>query len=160
MRMNREIMALYKEHKIKPMMGCLPVIIQVFIFFALYKVLFVTIDMRHAEFYGWIKDLTAPDPTSILNLFGLLPYETTIPFGIWPCLLGLTMILQQKLNPTPNDPMQAKVMKFLPYLFTILFAGFPSGLVLYWTFNNTFSIGQQYVIMKQTEKALKKKKRK
>lgn len=156
-RMNREIMGLYKEHKIKPMMGCLPVFVQVFIFFALYKVLFVTIDMRHAEFFWWITDLTAPDPTSILNLFGLIPIDVNIPFGIWPCILGLTMVLQQKLNPTPNDPMQAKVMKFLPYFFTILFAGFPSGLVIYWTFNNTFSIAQQYIIMKKTDKELKAK---
>ena len=158
MRMNREIMALYKAHKIRPMMGCFPVIIQVFIFFALYKVLFVTIDMRHAEFFGWIKDLTAPDPTSIFNLFGLIPIDVKIPFGIWPCILGFTMILQQKLNPTPNDPMQAKIMKFLPYFFTILFAGFPAGLVIYWTFNNTFSIIQQYLIMKQTDRELQKKK--
>ena len=156
MRLNREVMSLYQKHKIKPMMGCFPVIVQVFVFFALYKVLFVSIDMRHAEFFGWIHDLTAPDPTSIFNLFGLLPYEVDIPFGIWPCLLCVSMILQQKLNPTPADPIQAKMMKFLPYLFVVLFAGFPAGLVLYWTFNNSFSIAQQYLIMKQTEKLIKK----
>ena len=158
MRMNREIMKLYQAKNVKPMMGCFPVIIQVFIFFALYKVLYVTIEMRHAEFFGWINDLTAPDPTSIFNLFGLLPYKVDIPFGIWPCLLGITMIVQQKLNPAPADPMQAKMMKILPYFFTILFASFPAGLVIYWTFNNTFSIAQQYFIMKQTEKELNGKK--
>jgi YidC/Oxa1 family membrane protein insertase len=158
MRINREIMSLYKKYNVKPMMGCFPVIIQVFIFFALYKVLYVTIDMRHAEFFGWINDLVAPDPTSIFNLFGLLPYEVNIKFGIWPCILGVTMVLQQKLNPAPADPMQAKMMKILPYFFTILFASFPAGLVLYWTFNNAFSIIQQYFIMKQTEQEIDGKK--
>ena len=156
MRIQREVMSLYKAHKIKPMMGCLPVLVQVFIFFSLYKVLFVTIDMRHAPFFGWITDLTQPDPTSLINLFGLLPFDLGIPFGVWPCLLCITMILQQKLNPAPADPMQAKMMKFLPYLFVVLFAGFPAGLVIYWTFNNSFSIVQQYLIMKKTEKAIQK----
>ncbi|MBT5827543.1 MAG: membrane protein insertase YidC [Alphaproteobacteria bacterium] len=156
MRMQREVMSLYKAHKIKPMMGCLPVLVQVFVFFALYKVLFVTIDMRHAEFFGWITDLTEPDPTCLFNLFGLLPLNIDAPFGIWPCLLCITMILQQKLNPSPADPMQAKMMKFLPYIFLILFASFPAGLVIYWTFNNGFSIIQQYIISKQTQKTLNK----
>ncbi len=158
MRMQREVMKLYQIHQIKPMMGCLPVLVQVFIFFALYKVLFVTIDMRHAPFFGWITDLTAADPTSLFNLFGLIPINIDIPFGVWPCLLCITMILQQKLNPVPADPLQAKLMKFVPYLFVILFAGFPAGLVIYWTFNNSFSIAQQYLIMKKTEKELQKKK--
>ncbi len=157
MRMQREVMKLYQIHKIKPMMGCLPVLVQVFIFFALYKVLFVTIDMRHAPFFGWITDLTAPDPTCLFNLFGLLPINIDVPFGIWPCLLCITMILQQKLNPVPADPLQAKIMKFIPYIFVILFASFPAGLVIYWTFNNGFSIMQQYLIMKKTEKELQKK---
>jgi YidC/Oxa1 family membrane protein insertase len=156
MRMQREVMKLYQTHKIKPMMGCMPVLVQVFIFFALYKVLFVTIDMRHAPFFGWITDLTAPDPTCLFNLFGLIPFNIDIPFGVWPCLLCITMILQQKLNPVPADPMQAKMMKFIPYLFVILFAGFPAGLVIYWTFNNSFSIAQQYLIMKKTERELNK----
>jgi len=158
MRMQREVMKLYQIHQIKPMMGCLPVLVQVFIFFALYKVLFVTIDMRHAPFFGWITDLTAADPTSLFNLFGLIPLNIDVPFGVWPCLLCITMILQQKLNPVPADPLQAKLMKFVPYLFVILFAGFPAGLVIYWTFNNSFSIAQQYLIMKKTEKELQKKK--
>lgn len=158
MRMQREVMKLYQIHQIKPMMGCLPVLVQVFIFFALYKVLFVTIDMRHAPFFGWITDLTAADPTSLFNLFGLIPINIDVPFGVWPCLLCITMILQQKLNPVPADPLQAKLMKFVPYLFVILFAGFPAGLVIYWTFNNSFSIAQQYLIMKKTEKELQKKK--
>ncbi len=149
MRINREVMKLYQKYSIRPMMGCLPVIAQGFVFFALYKVLFVTIDMRHAEFFGWINDLTAPDPTNLFNLFGLLPLELETPFGAWPCILAGTMIIQQRLNPTPADPMQAKMMKLLPYLFLFLFAGFPSGLVIYWTFNNAFSIAQQYYIMKK-----------
>ena len=155
MRLNREVMKLYQTHKINPMMGCFPVIIQVFIFFALYKVLFITIDMRHAPFFGWIHDLTAPDPTNLFNLFGLLPFNLETPFGVWPCFLCITMILQQKLNPAPADPMQAKMMKFLPYLFLFLFSGFPAGLVVYWTFNNGFSIIQQYFI--QRKFAAKKK---
>jgi YidC/Oxa1 family membrane protein insertase len=158
MKLNAEIMKLYKAHKVNPMMGCVPVLIQVFVFFALYKVLFVAIDMRHAEFYGWIHDLSAPDPTNLFNLFGLLPFEIKTPLGVLPCLLCITMIFQQKLNPAPADPMQAKMMKFLPYLFLILFAGFPAGLVLYWTFSNIFSVAQQYFIMKRTEKALAKTK--
>ena len=154
MRMQREVMSLYQKYKIKPMLGCLPVLVQVFVFFALYKVLFVTIDMRHAPFFGWINDLTQPDPTCLFNLFGLLPINIDVPFGVWPCLLCITMILQQKLNPAPTDPMQAKMMKFLPYIFLILFASFPAGLVIYWTFNNGFSIAQQYIIAKKTEKFL------
>ncbi len=156
MKINKEVMSLYKKYKINPMMGCFPIFIQVFIFFALYKVLFVTIDMRHAEFFGWINDLSAPDPTSPLNLFGLLPFSSGLKLGIWPCLLCITMILQQKLNPAPADKMQAKMMKFLPYVFLILFASFPAGLVIYWTFSNLFSIAQQYLIMKKYGKPVKK----
>jgi YidC/Oxa1 family membrane protein insertase len=138
------------------MSGCLPIVVQIPVFFALYKVMFVTIEMRHAPFFGWIQDLSAPDPTSILNAFGLLPW--TVPplgfleilsLGIWPIVMGLTMFLQQRLNPQPADPMQAKIFLFMPFFFTFLLARFPAGLVIYWAWNNTLSILQQYVIMRR-----------
>jgi YidC/Oxa1 family membrane protein insertase len=150
--MNRQIMELYKREGVNPAAGCLPMLIQIPVFFSLYKVLFVTIDMRHAPFYGWIKDLSAGDPTSIFNLFGLLPFAIESSFlqiGIWPILMGLTMILQQKLSPTPADPMQAKMMKFLPYILILVFATFPAGLLIYWTFSNILSIAQQYYITRK-----------
>ncbi len=152
--MNREMMALYKKEKINPASGCLPVLIQIPVFFALYKVLYVTLDMRQAPFYGWIHDLSAADPTSIFNLFGLLPYQvsTTFTIGIWPLLMGLTMILQQKLSPMSTDPVQAKVLKFMPYVMTFLLAAFPAGLVIYWTWSNALSILQQWVITKKINK--------
>ncbi|MBT4988958.1 MAG: membrane protein insertase YidC [Rickettsiales bacterium] len=146
MALNKDVMALYKKYSVKPMAGCLPLLVQIPIFFALYKVLFVTIEMRQADFFLWITDLSIPDPTSIFNLFGLLPFEPFFNIGIWPCLMGLTMMLQQKFNPTPQDPMQATMMKILPYMFTFIFATFPAGLVIYWTFNNALSILQQYFI--------------
>jgi YidC/Oxa1 family membrane protein insertase len=149
MRINREVMKLYKTYNIKPMKGFLPILIQAFVFFALYKVLYVTIDMRHAPFFGWIKDLTAADPSSFINLFGILPFDSPVKFGLYPLILGATMVIQQKLNPPPADPMQAKMVKFLPYFFVILFVSFPVGLVIYWIFNNSFSIAQQYLIMKK-----------
>ena len=151
MRMNQELMALYKKEKVNPMSGCLPIVVQIPVFFALYKVLFVSIEMRHAPFFGWIQDLSAPDPTSIFNLFGLLPFDppSFLMIGIWPLLMGATMLLQTKLNPQPADPVQAKVMMFLPLMFIFLFATFPAGLVIYWTWNNVLSIGQQWVIMKR-----------
>jgi YidC/Oxa1 family membrane protein insertase len=152
MRLNREIMALYQKHKVKPMAGCLPVLVQIPVFFALYKVIFITIDLRHANFFGWIHDLSIGDPTSIFNLFGLLPFNSIITIGIWPILMGISMIIQQKLNPPPADPMQAKMMKFLPYLFTFMLANFPAGLVIYWTVNNILSITQQYYITKTAPK--------
>ena len=151
MKMNQELMALYKREKVNPMSGCLPIIVQIPVFFALYKVLFVNIEMRHAPFFGWIQDLSAPDPTTIFNLFGLIPWTPPhfLMIGVWPLLMGITMFLQTKLNPQPADPVQAKVMLFLPVMFTFLFATFPAGLVIYWTWNNILSITQQWVIMKR-----------
>jgi YidC/Oxa1 family membrane protein insertase len=155
-RLNQEMMALYKKEGANPMSGCLPILIQIPVFFALYKVLFVTIEMRHTPFYGWIHDLSAPDPTTVLNGFGLLPWEvgdigllTILNIGIWPILMGLTMVLQHRLNPQPADPVQAKVFLMMPIVFTFLLAQFPAGLVIYWTWNNLLSILQQMVIMKR-----------
>ena len=153
-KMNQEMFALYKEKKINPAAGCLPILIQIPIFFALYKVLFVSIEMRHAPFFGWIKDLSAPDPTSLFNLFGLIPWDPPLflTIGIWPLLMGLTMYLQQKINPPPPDPIQAKIFMMLPFIFTFLLATFPSGMVVYWTVNNVLSIGQQYILLKKQKK--------
>jgi len=154
-RFNQEMMSLYKREKVNPASGCLPIVIQIPVFFALYKVLFVTIEMRHAPFFGWIHDLSAPDPTSIWNVFGLIPYDpaTIIPqmlnVGAWPLIMGLTMWLQQRLNPQPPDPIQAKIFMFLPLVFTFLLAHFPAGLVIYWAWNNSLSILQQWVIMRR-----------
>ncbi len=154
-RLNQEMMALYKREKVNPASGCLPMVVQIPVFFALYKVLFVTIEMRHAPFFGWIHDLSARDPTSVWNLFGLIPWDpfTVIPdpinIGLWPLIMGITMFLQQKLNPQPPDPIQAKIFMFLPIVFTFMLAQFPAGLVIYWTWNNTLSILQQWVIMRR-----------
>ena len=152
MKMQQEIMLMYKNEKVNPLSGCLPILIQIPVFFALYKVLFVTLETRHAPFFGWIKDLSAPDPTTIFNLFGLLSFTppSFLLIGVWPILMALTMFLQTKLNPTPPDPLQAKIMTYLPVVFLFLFATFPAGLVIYWTWNNVLSIGQQWVIMKRT----------
>jgi YidC/Oxa1 family membrane protein insertase len=152
--MNREMMELYKREKVNPASGCLPILIQIPVFFALYKVLYVTLDMRQAPFYGWIHDLSAPDPTSIFNLFGLLPFSvsSTFTIGIWPILMGITMIIQQKLSPTSADPTQAKVLKWMPYVLTFVLAAFPAGLVIYWTWSNSLSILQQWVISKKLNK--------
>ena len=141
-------LALYKREKVNPMAGCLPIILQMPIFFALYKVLYVTIEMRHAPFLGWIKDLSVPDPTSIFNLFGLLPWSVPsfLMIGVLPILMALTMFVQQRLNPEPTDPMQAKIMKMLPLIFLFMFSSFPSGLILYWAWSNTLSILQQLFI--------------
>ena len=148
-RLNQEMMALYKREKANPASGCLPIVVQIPVFFALYKVLFVTIEMRHAPFFGWIQDLSAPDPTSVFTLFGLIPIDLPdfLLIGVWPLIMGLTMFLQQKLNPQPADPMQAKIFMFLPIMFTFLLARFPAGLVIYWAWNNLLSIIQQKVIM-------------
>ncbi len=153
LKMQQEIMALYKSEKVNPLSGCLPILVQIPIFFALYKVLFVTLETRHAPFYGWVKDLSAPDPTTIFNLFGLFNFmpPSFLMIGAWPLLMALTMYLQQKLNPAPPDPLQAKIMSFLPLMFLFLFATFPAGLVIYWTWNNILSIGQQWIIMKKTK---------
>jgi YidC/Oxa1 family membrane protein insertase len=155
-RLNQEMMALYKKEGANPMSGCLPIVIQIPVFFALYKVLFVTLEMRHAPFFGWIHDLSASDPTSILNGFGLLPWEIgdigllgILNIGVWPILMGMTMVLQHRLNPQPADPVQAKVFLMMPIVFTFLLAQFPAGLVIYWTWNNLLSIVQQMVIMKR-----------
>ncbi len=150
-RLNQEMMALYKREKVNPTSGCLPMLIQIPVFFALYKVLFVTIEMRHAPFFGWIQDLSAPDPTTIFNLFGLIPWQPPelLMIGAWPLVMGITMFLQQKLNPQPPDPLQAKIFMLLPVVFTIMLARFPAGLVIYWTWNNILSIIQQWVIMRK-----------
>ncbi len=149
--LQKQMMELYKLEKINPMSGCLPVVIQIPVFFALYKVLFVTIEMRHTPFYGWITDLSAPDPTSLFNLFGLLPFDPPafLAIGVWPLVMGATMLLQFRLNPKPTDPTQAKIMMMMPIMFTFLFARFPAGLVIYWTWNNVLSIAQQWVIMRR-----------
>tara|TARA_B100000035_G_scaffold130813_1_gene111213 strand:- start:3341 stop:5020 length:1680 start_codon:yes stop_codon:yes gene_type:complete len=153
MKLQQEMMALYKKEKVNPVSGCLPIFIQIPFFFAIYKVLFVTLEMRHQPFFGWIKDLSEKDPTSIFNLFGLIPWDppSFLIIGIWPCLMGLTMYLQQKLNPTPPDPIQQKIFMFFPLFLTIILAPFPSGLVIYWTINNILTMAQQVVIMKQTK---------
>lgn len=156
MRQQQAMMDLYKKEKVNPASGCLPILVQIPVFFALYKVLFVTIEMRHAPFFGWIKDLSAPDPTSVFNLFGLLPFDpVSAPWGIghflaigaWPIIMGITMWVQMKLNPAPPDPVQQKVFAWMPVFFTFLLAGFPAGLVIYWAWNNTLSVIQQSVIM-------------
>ena len=154
-RQQQEMMELYKREKVNPVSGCLPMLIQVPVFYALYKVLYVTIEMRHAPFFGWIHDLSAPDPTSILNLFGLLSYQIPhfipafLSIGIWPILMGITQWLQTKLNPAPTDPIQARMFAFMPLIFTFMLATFPAGLVIYWTWNNLLSVTQQYFIMRR-----------
>ena len=151
-KLQQETMALYKREKVNPMSGCLPIIPQIFIFFSLYKVLFVTIEMRHMPFFGWIKDLSDRDPTSVFNLFGLIPWDppSFLLIGAWPIAMGISMWVQQKLNPTPPDPIQAKIFMFFPIFLTIILAPFPSGLVIYWTINNILTMLQQIVIMKRT----------
>ena len=156
-RQQQEMMALYKTQKINPMAGCLPIVVQIPVFFALYKVLFISLDMRHAPFYGWIRDLSAPDPTTIFNLFGLLPFDPTVvpvvgPFlhvGLWPIIMGATMWFQMQLNPQQPDPMQQKIFAWMPVMFTFMLAAFPVGLVIYWAWNNILSLMQQYVINKK-----------
>ncbi|MGL4288796.1 MAG: membrane protein insertase YidC, partial [Phreatobacter sp.] len=151
MKQQQELMALYKREKINPLAGCWPIIIQIPVFFALYKVLFITIEMRHAPFFGWIHDLSAPDPTSLFNLFGLLPF--TVPhfllIGVWPLIMGVTMWVQMQMNPAPTDPIQATFFKWMPIMFTFMLASFPAGLVIYWAWNNTLSVLQQAVIMRR-----------
>jgi YidC/Oxa1 family membrane protein insertase len=151
MKQQQAMMELYKKEKINPLAGCWPILIQIPVFFALYKVLYVTIEMRHAPFFGWIRDLSAPDPTSIFNLFGLLPYDvpTFLLIGVWPLIMGITMFLQMRMNPTPPDPTQAMIFTWMPVVFTFMLATFPAGLVIYWAWNNFLSIIQQGVIMKR-----------
>jgi len=152
-KLQQDMMALYKRENVNPISGCLPVLIQIPFFFAIYKMLFVTLEMRHQPFFGWIEDLSARDPTSIFNLFGLIPWDppTFLMIGAWPILMGLSMWIQQKLNPTPPDPLQAKIFMFFPIFLTIILAPFPSGLVVYWTVNNILTIAQQWVIMRKTK---------
>jgi YidC/Oxa1 family membrane protein insertase len=153
----QELMELYKREKINPVAGCLPIVIQIPVFFALYKVLFVTIEMRHAPFFGWIKDLSAPDPTNVFNLFGLLPYDPSqlpvigsfLVLGAWPLIMGVTMWVQMKLNPAPPDPAQKIMFDWMPVIFTFMLASFSSGLVIYWAWNNTLSVIQQSIIMRR-----------
>ncbi|MCE9650988.1 MAG: membrane protein insertase YidC [Parvibaculum sp.] len=157
MKQQQEIMDLYKREKVNPIAGCLPIVIQIPVFFSLYKVLFVTIEMRHAPFFGWIHDLSAPDPTSIFNLMGLIPWDpSSVPvighflmLGIWPLIMGFTMFVQQRMNPAPADPIQQQIFMWMPVLFTFMLAGFPAGLVIYWAWNNTLSVLQQGVIMRR-----------
>jgi YidC/Oxa1 family membrane protein insertase len=151
MKQQQAMMELYKKEKINPVAGCWPVLIQIPVFFALYKVLFITIEMRHAPFFGWIQDLAAPDPTNILNLFGLLPFAAPdiVHLGIWPIIMGITMFIQMKMNPAPPDPVQAQIFTFMPIVFTFMLGSFPAGLVIYWAWNNTLSVIQQYVIMRR-----------
>jgi YidC/Oxa1 family membrane protein insertase len=160
-KLNQEMMAMYKREKVNPAAGCLPIVVQIPVFYALYKVIYVTIEMRHAPFFGWIHDLSAPDPTSILNLFGLIPWDYhvlfTIPLlgalvhflsiGVWPLIMGFTMWAQMRLNPTPPDPVQARIFALMPIIFTFMLAPFSAGLVIYWAWNNTLSIAQQRLIM-------------
>tara|TARA_B100000700_G_scaffold34683_1_gene33537 strand:+ start:5808 stop:7502 length:1695 start_codon:yes stop_codon:yes gene_type:complete len=151
-KLQQEMMALYKREKVNPLSGCLPILIQIPFFFAIYKMLFISLEMRHQPFFGWIKDLSAQDPTSIFNFFGLIPWDppSFLIIGAWPIMMGATMYLQQKLNPTPPDPIQAKIFMFFPLFLTIILAPFPSGLVVYWTINNILTIAQQWVIMRTT----------
>jgi YidC/Oxa1 family membrane protein insertase len=151
MKQQQAMMELYKKEKINPMAGCLPVLIQIPVFFALYKVLFVTIEMRHAPFFGWIKDLSAPDPTNLFNLFGLVPFTPPSMFhlGVWPIIMGITMWFQMKMNPEPTDPVQKTMFAWMPLIFTFMLGSFPAGLVIYWAWNNLLSVSQQYLIMKK-----------
>ncbi len=151
MKLQQAMMALYKKEKVNPMSGCLPILVQIPVFFALYKVLFVTIEMRHMPFYGWINDLSDRDPTSLFNVFGLLPWDppSFLLIGAWPIIMGITMFIQQKLNPTPPDPIQAKIFMFFPVFLTVILAPFPAGLVIYWSFNNIFTMIQQYIVQRK-----------
>ncbi len=158
-RFSKELFTLYKHEKINPMSGCFPILIQIPVFFSLYKVLYVTIEMRHAPFYGWVKDLSAPDPTTIFNLFGLINWypPSILMIGAWPLLMGITMVLQQRMNPAPTDPTQAMVIKWMPYIFTIMLASLPAGLLIYWTWSNILSVLQQYIISRGVKVKVKSK---
>ena len=151
MKLQQAMMALYKKEKVNPMSGCLPILVQIPVFFAFYKILFVTLEMRHMPFYGWVKDLSDRDPTSVFNLFGLIPWDppSFLLIGAWPIIMGATMFLQQKLNPTPPDPIQAKIFMFFPLFLTVILAPFAAGLVIYWSFNNIFTMIQQYIVQRK-----------
>jgi len=157
-RMQQEMMAMYRAEKVNPASGCLPMVVQIPVFFSLYKVIFVTIEMRQAPFFGWIHDLSQVDPTNVFNLFGLLPfnpaaYVPLLHLGLWPLIMGITMFLQQKMNPPPPDPVQAKLFQFMPIIFTFMMANFPAGLIIYWSWNNTLSVAQQWLIQRSTRLA-------
>ena len=151
MKLQQSMMALYKKEKVNPMSGCLPILVQIPVFFAFYKILFVTLEMRHMPFYGWVKDLSDRDPTSVFNLFGLIPWDppSFLLIGAWPIIMGITMFIQQKLNPTPPDPIQAKIFMFFPLFLTVILAPFAAGLVIYWSFNNIFTMIQQYIVQRK-----------
>jgi len=157
-RLQQEIMAMYRAEKVNPASGCLPMLVQIPVFFSLYKVIFVTIEMRQAPFFGWIHDLSQVDPTNVFNLFGLIPfnpalYVPLLHLGAWPLIMGITMYAQQKMNPPPPDPVQAKMFQFMPIIFTFMMANFPAGLIIYWSWNNTLSVGQQWLIQRKTKLA-------
>jgi YidC/Oxa1 family membrane protein insertase len=157
-KMQQEMMGLYRAEKVNPASGCLPMLVQIPVFFSLYKVIFVTIEMRQAPFFGWIHDLSQIDPTNVFNLFGLIPfnpaaYVPLLHMGAWPLIMGLTMFLQQKMNPPPPDPVQAKLFQFMPIIFTFMMAKFPAGLIIYWSWNNTLSVAQQWLIQRRTKLA-------
>jgi YidC/Oxa1 family membrane protein insertase len=157
-KLQSEMMSMYRAEKVNPASGCLPMIVQIPVFFSLYKVIFVTIEMRHAPFFGWIHDLSAVDPTNIFTLFGLIPWDPTaisplLHMGIWPLIMGCTMFLQQKMNPPPPDPVQARLFQFMPIVFTFMMARFPAGLIIYWSWNNTLSVAQQWLIQRRTRLA-------
>ncbi len=147
----QETMALYKAEKVNPMAGCLPIFVQIPVFFSLYKVILTTIELRHAPFFGWIHDLSAPDPTTLFNLFGLIPWTPphALMIGFWPLLMGITMWVQMRLNPAPPDPVQAQLFNWMPVIFTFSLGSFPAGLVIYWAWSNFLSIVQQSYIMKK-----------
>jgi YidC/Oxa1 family membrane protein insertase len=154
-KMQAEMMGLYKAEKVNPASGCLPMLVQIPVFFSLYKVIFVTIEMRQAPFFGWIHDLSQVDPTNVFNLFGLIPFNPVsilpiLHLGAWPLIMGITMFLQQKMNPPPPDPVQARLFQFMPIIFTFMMANFPAGLIIYWSWNNTLSVGQQWLIQRRT----------
>ncbi len=156
--MQAAIMKLYKTESVNPASGCLPMVVQIPVFFSLYKVIFVTIEMRHAPFFGWVRDLSAVDPTNVFNAFGLIPidpgqYSHLLHLGVWPLIMGVTMFVQQKLNPPPPDPVQARIFQFMPIIFTFMLASFPAGLVIYWSWNNLLTIAQQWTIMRRTHLA-------
>ena len=146
-RLSMEVMELYKREKANPLSGCLPNLIQIPIFFALYKVLYVGIEMRHAPFYGWIQDLSAPDPTSVLTLFGVIPWSFIPHIGVWPILMGLSMFMTQRLSPQPPDKAQAQIFMFLPLIFTFMMSNIAAGLIIYWTWSNLLGLAQQWYIM-------------
>jgi len=157
-RMQQEMMAMYRAEKVNPASGCLPMVVQIPVFFSLYKVIFVTIEMRQAPFFGWIHDLSQVDPTNVFNLFGLIPFDPAayvplLHLGLWPLIMGFTMFLQQKMNPPPPDPVQAKLFQFMPIIFTFMMANFPAGLIIYWSWNNTLSVAQQWLIQRSTRLA-------